>query len=138
VPKAIVIGCGRVGSALALRLLGSGWEVVVVDRDEQTFLRLGDDWRGGLVPGHAFDTEVLERAGIAEADALLAVTSGDNTNIVVAQVAVQRFGVGSVAARILDPGRADFYSGRGFEVVSPAKDAIETLTSWTTSPERVA
>lgn len=106
---------------------------MVVDRDEQAFLRLGDDWRGRIVQGHAFDRTVLEEAGIADADALLAVTSGDNTNTLVAQVATARYRVPSVAARILDPGRADFYQNRGFEIVSPAKDAIETLSRWTTS-----
>ena len=76
------------------------------------------------------DTSVLERAGITDADALVASTDGDNTNIVVAQLAKRRYEVPAVAARILDPARAEFYSGRGFDVVSPTSTAIEELTSW--------
>ena len=131
--KAIVVGCGRVGSAVALQLAQGGLDVAVVDRDEEALSRLGDRWEGKFVAGHALDSTVLERAGIAEADTLFAVTSGDNTNIVIAQVAHLRYGVPAVAARILDPARADFYAGRGFEVISPTKTAIGQLTSWVTS-----
>jgi trk system potassium uptake protein TrkA len=126
--KALVVGCGRVGSALAKRLHKAGWEVVALDESEEALGRLGEDWPGEFHVGHALDIAVLESAGIAEADALIASTDGDNTNIVVAQVAKRRYEVPHVAARILDPARAEFYSGRGFDVVSPTGTAIEALT----------
>jgi len=126
--KALIVGVGRVGSAVAGRLRSEGWEVVVVDESEEALGRLGPNWPGEFHLGHGMDTSVLERAGIAEADAFVASTDGDNTNIVVAQVAKQRYGVPHVAARILDPARAKFYSGRGFDVVSPTGTAIEALT----------
>jgi trk system potassium uptake protein TrkA len=126
--KALVVGCGRVGSALAKRLHKAGWEVVALDESEEALGRLGENWPGEFHVGHALDIAILESAGIADADALIASTDGDNTNIVVAQVAKRRYEVPHVAARILDPARAEFYSGRGFDVVSPTGTAIEALT----------
>jgi trk system potassium uptake protein TrkA len=128
--KAIVVGCGRVGSGLARSLAEAGWDVAVVDRSQEAWERLGKDWRGEFVAGHALDTDVLERAGIADADALFAATSGDNTNIVVAQVAKRRYDVPQVAARLLDPARAEFYADHGFEVVSPTQTAVASLAAW--------
>jgi trk system potassium uptake protein TrkA len=128
--KAIVVGCGRVGSAVAKTLQGKGWSVSVVDETEEALSRLGDAWPGEFHLGHGMDTRVLEEAGIGEADAVLIATDGDNTNIVVAQVAKNRYEVPSVAVRILDPARAEFYAGRGFQVVSPTRTAIESLVSW--------
>lgn len=136
--KALVIGCGRVGSALAKALYAAGWEVVVVDEDEEALARLGPDWRSGFVVGHGMDIDVLERAGIADADTVIASTDGDNTNLVVAQVAKLRYQVEAVAARIQDPARAEFYGGRGFKVVSPTKSAIEALTEWALGSARTA
>jgi trk system potassium uptake protein TrkA len=126
--KALIVGVGRVGSAVARRLEKEGWEVVVIDESEEALGRLGANWSGEFHLGHGMDTSVLEDAGIAEADAFVASTDGDNTNIVVAQVAKQRYEVPAVAVRILDPARADFYSGRGFDVISPTKTAIAELT----------
>jgi trk system potassium uptake protein TrkA len=126
--KALIVGCGRVGSALAKRLQERGWEVVALDESEEALGRLGENWPGEFHVGHALDIAVLEAAGIAEADAFVASTDGDNTNIVVAQVAKLRYEVPHVASRILDPARAEFYSGRGFDVVSPTGTAIEALT----------
>ena len=128
--KALIVGCGRVGSTLAKRLQAAGWDVSVVDESEEALVRLGDAWPGEFHVGHGMDTEVLEEAGIADADAVVVATDGDNTNIVVAQVAKVRYEVPSVAVRVLDPVRAEFYGGRGFHVVSPTKSAIESLASW--------
>jgi trk system potassium uptake protein len=126
--KALIVGCGRVGSALAKRLQEAGWEVVAVDESEEALGRLGENWPGEFHLGHALDIDVLEAAGIADADTFVAATDGDNTNIVVAQVAKLRYEVPHVAARVLDPARAEFYSSRGFDVVSPTGTAIEALT----------
>jgi trk system potassium uptake protein TrkA len=128
--RAIVVGAGRVGSALAKALQAAGWDVAVIDETEEALARLGENWPGEFHVGHGMDTSVLERAGIADADALVVATDGDNTNIVVAQLAKRRYEVPAVAARILDPARAEFYSGRGFDVVSPTSTAIEELTGW--------
>jgi trk system potassium uptake protein TrkA len=128
--KALVVGCGRVGSALARRLHSAGWEVSVLDENEEALTRLGESWPGTFLVGHAMDTETLEEAGIADADTVIVATDGDNTNIVVAQIATRQYEIPAVAARILDPARAEFYSGRGFHVVSPTKTAIESLAGW--------
>ena len=126
--KALIVGVGRVGSAVAARLHDESWEVVVVDESEEALGRLGANWPGEFHLGHGMDTTVLEEAGIADADAFVTSTDGDNTNIVIAQIARQRYEIPVVAARILDPARADFYSGRGFDVVSPTKTAIAELS----------
>src|SRR5438105_2313045 len=89
--NALVIGCGRVGSSIALQLDREGWEVTAVDEKEEALTRLGDHWSGGFVLGHGMDIEVLREAGIEEADAVVVATDGDNTNIVIGQVAQQRF-----------------------------------------------
>jgi trk/ktr system potassium uptake protein len=126
--KAVVIGCGRVGSAVAVQLSSEGWDVTAVDENEDALARLGTDWRGGFVVGHGMDTDVLRRAGIEEADAAVVSTDGDNTNIVVAQVVQKRFGVECVVVRVLDPARADFYAKRGLRTVCPTQTAISVLT----------
>lgn len=125
--KAIVVGCGRVGSALAKRLLEAGWEVAAVDESEEALERLGAKWPGEFHVGHGMDVALLEAAGITEADLVLVSTDGDNTNLVIAQIAKLRYDVPKVAVRVHDPGRAAFYSNRGFDVVSPTTTAIEAL-----------
>src|SRR6266508_6724431 len=114
--KALVVGCGRVGASLARTLDGAGWDVAVVDEREDALDRLGDGWRQGFVVGQGIDLDVLEEAGIGDADTVVAATDGDNTNIVIAQVARLRYEVDRVAARIQDPARAEFYRGRGIEI----------------------
>jgi trk system potassium uptake protein TrkA len=126
--KALVIGCGRVGSAIARQLDREGWDVNVVDEREEALSRLGDNWPGGFIVGHAMDVEVLREAGIEEADAVVVSTDGDNTNIVVGQVAQKRFGIDCVVVRVLDPARAEFYSSRGLRTVCPTSNAIDVLT----------
>ena len=125
--NAVVVGCGRVGSAVAKGLAADGWEVAVVDESEDALSRLGQAWRGGFVVGHGMDVTVLERAGVADADAAVVATDGDNTNIVIGQVLQQRYGVATVVVRILDPARAKLYSERGMSVVSPTQTAISEL-----------
>src|SRR6187401_1805596 len=126
--KALVIGCGRVGSAIALQLDREGWEVTAVDEKEEALGRLGDHWAGGFVLGHGMDSSVLRRAGIEDADAVVVATDGDNTNIVVGQVVQKRFGIECVVVRLLDPARAGFYREQGMRTVCPTSNAIEVLT----------
>ena len=126
--KAIIIGCGRVGSTVAKRLAADGWDVTAVDEKESALSRLGEDWTGGFIVGHGMDVEVLREAGIEDADAVVVATDGDNTNIVIGQVAQKRFGIECTVVRMLDPARADFYSQRGLRVVCPTSTAIDYLT----------
>jgi trk system potassium uptake protein TrkA len=126
--KALVIGCGRVGSTIALQLHSEGWEVTVVDENEDALSRLGDHWPGAFLVGHGMDTDLLREAGIEDSEAVVVATDGDNTNIVIGQVAQKRFGINCVVVRILDPARADFYATRGLRTVCPTKTAIDTLT----------
>lgn len=124
--RAVVIGCGRVGSAVATTLAAGGWDVTCVDEDEGALTRLGE-WRGGFVVGHAMDLDVLERAEVAGADAVVVATDGDNTNVVTAQVVQHRYAPACVVVRVLDPRRAAFYAERGLWTVCPTQTAISTL-----------
>ena len=133
--KAIVIGCGRVGSSVALQLDGSGWDVTVLDENEDALGRLGESWTGGFLVGHGMDLKLLKEAGIEEADAVVVCTDGDNTNIVISQVAQLQFQVPTVIARLLDPARAQFYAARGLRIVNPTSAAIESLVGAVRSTE---
>ena len=126
--KAIVIGCGRVGSSVALTLDKAGWDVTAVDEREEALSRLGDDWAGGFIVGHGMDIQLLREAGIEETEAVVVATNGDNTNIVVGQVAQKMFGIDCVVVRILDPARAEFYASRGLRTVCPTSNAVAVLT----------
>jgi len=126
---ALIIGCGRVGSTIALQLQREEWEVTVVDESEDALSRLGMNWPGRFVVGHGMDTDLLREAGIEEADAVVVSTDGDNTNIVIGQVAQTRFGIQCVVVRILDPARAEFYAQRGLRTVCPTKTAIDELSA---------
>jgi trk system potassium uptake protein TrkA len=126
--KAIVIGCGRVGSQVAKNLDEEGWDVVAIDENEEVLNRLGEAWEGGFLVGHGMDIDLLRQAGIEEADAVVISTNGDNTNLVVGQIAQRRFNVPCVIVRILDPSRAALYTELGLQIICPTKTAIETLT----------
>jgi trk system potassium uptake protein TrkA len=125
--KAVVIGCGRTGASVARNLADEGWEVTCVDEEETALARLGE-WRGGFVAGHGMDLEVLEKAGVPSAAAVVVSTNGDNTNIVIGQVVERRYAPGCVVVRVLDPRRAAFYAARGMQTVCPTQTAIGTLT----------
>ena len=126
--KVIVVGCGRVGSAIAKQLDREGWDVVAIDEKEEALSRLGESWTGGFVVGHGMDVGVLRQAGIEDADAAVVATNGDNTNLVVSQVLQKRFGIDCVVVRVLDPARAEFYASRGLRTVCPTSTAIDVLT----------
>jgi trk system potassium uptake protein TrkA len=126
--KAVVVGCGRVGSRVARQLDRSGWDVTVVDGKDDALHRLGEHWGGGFIVGHGMDLDVLEEAGIEGADAVVVATNGDNTNLVIGQVAQKRFDIPCVVVRILDPARAEFYATRGLRTICPTSTAISVLT----------
>jgi trk system potassium uptake protein TrkA len=125
--KAVVVGCGRVGSAVAKGLAADGWDVTAVDESEDALVRLGTGWTGGFVLGHGMDTRVLEEAGVADADAAIVATDGDNTNLVIGQVLQKRYEIATVVVRVLDPARAAFYAERGLNTVCPTQTAISVL-----------
>jgi trk system potassium uptake protein TrkA len=114
----VVMGCGRVGSSLALQLVKRQQSVAVIDQDPHAFRRLGDDFAGKIIKGVGFDRETLISAGIEDADAFAAVSSGDNSNIIAARVARETFAVQRVVARIYDPKRAEVYERLGIPTVA--------------------
>ncbi len=128
VMNVIVVGAGRVGSSIAKELQREGWNVTAIDEREEALNRLGDDWTGGFVLGHGLDVSTLRRAGIEDADAVVVATDGDNTNIVVGQIAQKMFAIDCVVVRVLDPARAEFYRARGLRTVCPTSTAITVLT----------
>lgn len=115
------MGCGRVGSSLARALERRGHDVAVIDQDETSFTRLGPTFEGRTVTGLGFDRDTLTEAGIEDAYAFAAVSSGDNSNILAARVARETFGVEHVVARIYDPGRAEIYQRLGIPTVATVK-----------------
>jgi trk system potassium uptake protein len=131
----LIVGCGRVGSAIAKRMIKEGNEVSVLDESEEAHALLDHDldqtWEdsgGRFTVGTALEVEALDAAGIQQADVVVCSTDGDNTNIVVAQIAKKRFQVPKVVVRVLDPYRADWYSQQGIHTVCPTQVAIEMLT----------
>ncbi|MFG3658327.1 potassium channel family protein [Streptomyces sp. NPDC047706] len=117
----VIMGCGRVGSALAQTLEQQGHTVAVIDQDPTAFRRLGSSFGGRRVTGVGFDQDTLREAGIEEAGAFAAVSSGDNSNIIAARVAREMFGVENVAARIYDPRRAEVYQRLGIPTVATVR-----------------
>ena len=101
--------------------------MTVVDENEDALSRLGENWPGRFIVGHGMDAHLLRDAGIEEADAVVVATDGDNTNIIIGQVAQKRFDVRCVVVRVLDPARAKFYAERGLNTVNPTSVAIDAL-----------
>ncbi|MEV0593576.1 potassium channel family protein [Nonomuraea cavernae] len=117
----VIMGCGRVGSTLAHILEDNGHSIAIIDRDPQAFRRLRAGFRGRRVTGVGFDRDVLTEAGIESATAYVAVSSGDNSNIISARVARETFGVDNVVARIYDPRRAEVYQRLGIPTVATVR-----------------
>jgi len=127
----MIVGAGRVGSSLARTALAAGHEVSVLDEDPLSHERLDanqptswEDAGGRFTVGTALEVDALVEAGIENADVFVASTNGDNTNLVIAQIARRRFGVERVIARVLDPARAAWYSEQGLETICPTQYAI--------------
>ena len=128
----LIVGAGRVGSAVAKSALAAGHEVSVLDEDPLSHERLDagqskswEDSGGHFTVGTALELDALMQAGIERADAFIASTDGDNTNLIIAQIAQRRFGVARVIARVMDPARASWYDEQGLRTISPTKHAIE-------------
>jgi trk system potassium uptake protein len=132
----LIVGCGRVGSSIAKTMLNEGHEVSVLDEDPEAIAQLekGEDrgWEdmgGGFTVGTALELDALLEAGIDRADAFVASTDGDNTNLVIAQIAQRRYEVPKVVVRVLAPARARWYRDQGLTTVCPTQIAIEMLES---------
>jgi trk system potassium uptake protein len=130
----LIVGVGRVGSSVARTMLQEGHTVSCLDEDPESHARLEielekswEDMGGRYTVGTALEIEALEEAGIAEADAFVAATDGDNTNLIIAQIAKRRFEVPFVVARILDPYRAEWYESQGVHTICPTRVAIDML-----------
>ena len=117
--KVIIMGCGRVGAQLATLLDKEGHQVTALDIDAYSFRRLPPDFSGTALVGNGINEEVLKKAGIEEADAFVAVTQGDNRNVMASQIAKHVFKVHKVVCRIYDPLRRDIYNLLGLEAISP-------------------
>jgi trk system potassium uptake protein TrkA len=124
----VIMGCGRVGSLLALELESNGHTVAVIDQSKEAFRRLGPDFKGRTVTGVGFDRDTLLEAGIEGAQAFAAVSNGDNSNILAARVARESFGVTNVVARIYDPGRAEIYQRLGIPTVATVLWAADQIS----------
>lgn len=132
----LIVGCGRAGSALAKTLLSDGHTVSVLDESAESHRLLDVDmesnWEdaGGLFTvGTALEIDALLEAGIEQADAFVAGTNGDNTNLVIAQIAQKRFNVPKVVVRVLDPRRADWFADQGMHTICPTQAGIDMLTA---------
>jgi trk/ktr system potassium uptake protein len=128
----LIVGAGRVGSAVAKSALAAGNDVSVLDEDPLSHERLDagqtaswEDSGGQFTVGTALEIDALIQAGIERAEVFIASTDGDNTNLIVAQIAQRRFGVERVIVRVMDPARASWYGEQGLHTISPTKHAIE-------------
>lgn len=123
----VIMGCGRVGAELTVQLSRAGHSVAVIDKRKEAFDRLPPDFHAQTFVGVGFDREILEKAGIQQADAFIAVSNGDNSNIVSARIAREHFGVGKVIARIYDPRRADIYERLNIPTVATVRWAAKQI-----------
>ncbi|HEY4280010.1 MAG TPA: TrkA family potassium uptake protein [Conexibacter sp.] len=137
----LIVGAGRVGSAVAKQALEAGHEVSVLDQDplshEQLDKDLVDTWEdagGRFTVGTALEVDALVEAGIEQADVFIASTRGDNTNLVVAQIAQKRFNVPRVVVRVADPARAAWYAEQGLQTICPTQHAIDLVAQAALSP----
>ena len=125
--KIVIMGCGRVGSSLAARLSDEGHDLTVLDVRPDAFRRLPSNFKGKKHIGNGIDQDVLARIGVGEADAFIAVTQGDNRNVLATQVAKHIFGVPRTLCRIYDPIREEMYRGLGLETISPTVMGADVL-----------
>jgi trk system potassium uptake protein TrkA len=125
--KVLIMGCGRVGARLAGLLEEDGNEVTVLDNDVYSFRRLPSNFKGSALLGNGIDEEALRKAGIEEADVFVALTQGDNRNVMACQIAKHIFNVPRVMCRIYDPLRGEMYAALGLETISPTKIFAQLL-----------
>ena len=128
----LIVGAGRVGSAVARKMLAAGHEVSVLDEDPLSHERLDagqpttwEDAGGRFTVGHGLEIDALSEAGLEEAEVFIAATDGDNTNLTISQIAIRQFEVPKVICRVMDPARAEWYAEQGIHTICPTRYAIE-------------
>ena len=133
--KILIMGCGRVGARLAAVMDEDGHDVTVLDNDTYSFRRLPASFGGTALFGNGIDEEALKKAGIEEADVFVALTQGDNRNVMSCQIAKHIFNVPRVMCRIYDPLREEMYGALGLETISPTKVFVQLLKDKIDNPE---
>ena len=123
----VIVGCGRLGSILACLLDEEGHGVTIVDTNAESFARLSQGYRGRAILGLGIDEDILRSAGVEKADAFVALTDGDNTNLMATQIAKHVFGVPILICQQKDAGRGEFYSTMGIMTVSPTSIGAEAI-----------
>jgi trk system potassium uptake protein TrkA len=132
--RTIIVGCGRVGAELAARLATAGHDVTVLDLLTESFSRLPESFSGQAVRGDGTDEDVLRRAGAEGADNFIALTEGDNRNVLAAQMAAENLGIPNVVAKINDPVRADAYSSLGIGTICRTTMMVEAMAGFLGEP----
>ncbi|MCG9893899.1 MAG: TrkA family potassium uptake protein [Fimbriimonadaceae bacterium] len=128
--RLVILGCGRAGSSLALQMAARGHNVTIIERNPDVLRRLGSHTHVNVVLGNGLDLDVLEQAGAAEADAFFALTRGDNTNLMAAQIVQRNFGVKKVALKAADPLRADAFRRLGLFVINASAIIAGMCRDW--------
>ncbi len=133
--KVVIFGCGRTGSTLALQLLHRGHEVIVIEQNASALRRLGREHGCQVILGSGLENDILERAGINEADVFFALTRGDNTNLMAAQIVKLKYHVDKVCVKVADPMRAEAYRKLGYFTINPAALTAGMMRDWITGTE---
>lgn len=133
--KVVVFGCGRTGSSLSLQLLSRGHEVTIIEQNPAALRRLGVEAPCPIVIGSGLDQDILEKAGIREADAFFALTRGDNTNLMAAQIVKLRFETKQICIKVADPLRAEAYRRLGFFCITPSLLTAAMMRDWITGED---
>lgn len=125
--KLVILGCSRVGALVATQLVSKGDEVSIIDQDPSSFKRLDKEFSGKTILGIGIDVEALKKAGIEEADAFIAVTNDDNTNLMAAQLVRQRFKTPKILLRVYGPKRAQAFKELGLNIICPTIDSAKKI-----------
>lgn len=126
--KVIIVGCGKLGSGLALNLLKRGHKVTIIDTNEEAFEMLGKDFSGEKIVGVGFDKDILEKAGIRKADAIVACSKNDDSNALIGRLARNVYKVPRVISRLYDPRRAEIYNALGIQTISTTTWGVNHVT----------
>jgi len=125
--KVVILGCSRVGALLATQLISKGDEVSVIDQDPSSFKRLHKEFSGKTISGIGMDEEALKKAGIEKAEAFIAVTNEDNTNLMAAQLVREKFKTPKILLRVYDPKRAQAFKELGLNIICPTIDSAKKI-----------
>ncbi|MBX3117657.1 MAG: TrkA family potassium uptake protein [Fimbriimonadaceae bacterium] len=128
--NAVIFGCGRTGAALALQLRAAKYSVTIIEQNPEALIRLGNDHGCEIIIGSGLDNEVLQRANLANAEAFFALTRGDNTNLMAAQIVRLKYNCPRVCVKVSDPLRADAYRKMGYVCINPPSLAAGMMLDW--------